>query len=76
MLVTVTTRDGQTYVSRKNSRDFSMHNYPTREQLLAKYWDQINAYDLISHSKAEKLIQLVDRLEELDDIRQITDLLV
>lgn len=74
--VTVTTKDGQRYVTHKNSRDFSMHNYPTREQLLAKYWDQINAYDLISHSKAQELIRLVDRLEELDDIREITDLLV
>ena len=50
-----------------------MHNYPTREQLLAKYWDQVDAYDLIKHSAAEKLIELVDHLEDIEDMREMVE---
>ena len=74
--VTVTTRDGKKYVSEKSSSDFSMHDYPTREQLLAKYWDQVNGGGLLKPENARKLIDLVDRLEELPDMREITDLLL
>lgn len=73
--VTVTTRDGAKHIATKTSDDFSMHDYPTREQLLDKYWSQINAYGLLAHSAAEKCIELVDRLEDLQDMRELTDLL-
>lgn len=74
--VTITTRNGEKFISTKCNHDFNLHNYPTREQLLAKYWDQINAYDLISRSHAQKLIDLVDHLEDVQDMREITELLV
>ncbi len=74
--VTITTKDGRKYVAEKNSGDFSMHDYPTREQLLNKYWDQVNAYGLITQENARKIIDLIDRLEEVEDMRQITDLLL
>ena len=74
--VTITEKDGTRHTVEKNSADFSMHTYPTREQLLAKYWDQINGYGLISHASAQKAIELVDRLEELEDLRELTELLV
>lgn len=74
--VTITERDGTKHTVTKSSNDFSMHTYPTREQLLAKYWDQIDSYSLIPHSAASKLIELVDRLEDITDMREITELLV
>ena len=52
-----------------------MHDYPTREQLLAKYWDQIDAYGLLTHAAAQKAIDLVDHLEDLEDMRELTELL-
>ena len=74
--VTITTKDGQKHVAEKNSTEFSMHTYPTREQLLDKFWDQVNAYGLLSKPAAEKCIELVDHLEDLKDIRELTELLV
>lgn len=74
--VTITTKDGKVYTANKSSTDFNMHTYPTREQLLAKYWDQVNAYGLLKKENAEKLIELVDRLEEIEDMRCITNLLL
>ena len=74
--VTITKKDGTKLEVFKDSNDFDMHNYPTREQFLAKYWDQVDAYGLIKHSAAEKLIELVNHLEDIEDMREITDLLV
>ena len=53
-----------------------MHTYPTREQLLDKFWDQVNTYNLLSKAAAEKCIELVDHLEDLTDMRELTDLLI
>ena len=74
--VTITTKDGKTYTANKSSTDFNMHTYPTREQLLHKYWDQIDTYGLLSHAAGEKCIELIDHLEDLADIRELTELLV
>ena len=74
--VTITTKDGKTYTANKSSTDFNMHTYPTREQLLNKYWDQIDTYGLLSHAAGEKCIELIDHLEDLSDIRELTDLLI
>ena len=74
--VTITTKDGKTYMANKSSTDFNMHTYPTREQLLNKYWDQIDTYGLLSHAAGEKCIELIDHLEDLSDIRELTDLLI
>ena len=73
--VTITEKDGSKHVVEKTSKDFSMHDYPTREQLVAKYWDQIDAYGLLTHAAAQKAIDLVDHLEDLEDMRELTELL-
>ena len=74
--VTITTKDGQKHIAEKSSTDFNMHTYPTRQQLLDKFWDQVNTYELLSKPKAEKVIELVDHLEDLKDIRELTELLI
>ena len=74
--VTITTKDGKTYTANKSSTDFNMHTYPTREQLLQKYWDQIDTYGLLDHAAGEKCIDLIDHLEDLSDIRELTELLI
>ena len=72
---TVYAKDGTKHSIKKTPKDFSMHDYPTREQLLDKFWAQINEYGLISKAKADKCIQLADRLEDLKDMRELTSLL-
>ncbi len=72
----VSEKDGTKHIVTKTSLDFDMHNYPSREQLLSKYWDQINSYGLLTHAKAGKVIDLIDRLEDIDDMREITNLLI
>jgi len=74
--VTIKEKSGATHIVEKTSLDFNMNDYPTREQLLAKYWDQIDAYGLLTYAAANKLIELVDKLEDISDMREITELLV
>lgn len=76
MRATLTLRDGAKIIRKIDSTMFNKFEMPSREQLLNKYWDQINAYGLITHAKAQKAIELVDRLEELSDLRELTELLI
>jgi 2-methylcitrate dehydratase PrpD len=74
--VTIKKKDGNVLVRYKDSSTYDIYrDYPDREQLLSKFWDQVNAYGLLSKASAEKCIELVDHLEELQDIRELTELL-
>ena len=74
--VTITLKNGTKIVRFKDSSAYDVtSSYPTREQLLDKYWDQVTAYGLLPKASAEKCIELVDRLEDLKDIRELTELL-
>ena len=74
--ITVTEKDGTKHVGVSDATQFSMHTWPTREQLLDKFWDQIDAYGIISHAKAQKAIDLCDKLEDVKDMRELTELLM
>lgn len=74
--VRVTKKDGAIEEQVQGPGGFSMHDYPTREQLLGKYWDQIDTYGLLTKARAQKVVDLVDRLEELNDLRELTTLLM
>ncbi len=74
--ITVTEKDGTKHVGVSDATQFSMHTWPTREQLLDKFWDQIDAYGIISHAKAQKAIDLCDKLEDVADMRELTELLM
>ncbi|HCN54037.1 MAG TPA: hypothetical protein DIS88_09680 [Prevotella sp.] len=76
MRATITLQDGTKIVRTMDTTKFNKFELPSQEQILDKYWDQINAYGLLSHAKATKIIELVDHLEELKDMRELTDLLI
>lgn len=52
-----------------------MERYPEKEELIAKFMDQFNSYGKLPEANADKIIDLAFRIEELEDIREFTDLL-
>jgi 2-methylcitrate dehydratase PrpD len=54
----------------------SMHKYPSREEILSKFWDQVEAYKGVSKVKAQKLIETIDHLEETENMKELTELLM
>ena len=73
--IRIRAKNGKKIEHLQTPKEFSMHSTPTREQLLSKYWDQICTYNLITKAKAQKIIDLIDCLEELADVRELTDFL-
>lgn len=53
----------------------SMFQYPTKELLEKKFWDQFNAFGKLPKSTGEKIIELANRIETLTDMREYTELL-
>lgn len=47
-----------------------------REGLIAKFMEQVEFSKMVSKPKAEKLVNLLENLEKLDDVRKITELAV
>jgi len=45
-----------------------------REGLIAKFMEQVEFSKLVSKQKAEKLVNILENLEKLDDVRKITEL--
>ena len=52
-----------------------MFVYPDREALHKKFWDQFNAFGKLPKSTGEKIIELAERIETLEDMREYTSLL-
>ncbi|MBR5931067.1 MAG: MmgE/PrpD family protein [Lachnospiraceae bacterium] len=75
MKLVVEMKDGKVF---EDIQDYaaSMHAYPEKDFLVAKFWDQFNAFGKLPKATGEKIIELADRIEELDDMREYTDLLV
>ena len=48
----------------------------SKEEIVEKFWKQVDFSQSISRGKAEKLLDLIVRLEELDNVKKITELLV
>lgn len=53
----------------------AMSEYPTKEFLKEKFWDQFHAFGKLPDSVGEKIIELCDRIETLPDVREFTQLL-
>lgn len=75
MKVVVEMKDGGVYEDIQNYGD-SMHVYPTREFLLGKFWDQFDTFGKLPKSVGEKIVELADHVETLEDMREYTSLLV
>jgi len=72
--VVVDMYDGRTFTS---TQDYaaSMHAYPTKDFLEAKFRSQCDASGIIPKAKVDKLISLASRIENLSDMREYTELL-
>ena len=68
-------KDGKVFESVQNY-SASMHAYPDKDFLIGKFWDQFNAFGKLPKATGEKILELAYRIEELDDMREYTDLLV
>ena len=75
MKMVVEMKDGNVF---EDIQDYasSMYAYPTREFLISKFWDQFDTFGKLPKSRGEKIIELADKIEKLDDMREYTDLLV
>lgn len=74
MKVIVEMKDGKSY---EDMEDYggSMHDYPSKEFLIQKFWDQFNAYGKLPKSVGEKIVELAGKIETLSDMREYTELL-
>ena len=84
-----TQKDGklELIVKMKNGKQYStvyqygqMRGYPeralSREELLTKYWKNINFCGKIDRSQAEKALDMIENLEKVDNVARLTKLLV
>ena len=75
MKVIVEMKDGASFEAIEDY-GASMHDYPAREFLVQKFWDQFNAYGKLPKSTGEKIVALADKIETLSDMREYTQLMV
>jgi 2-methylcitrate dehydratase PrpD len=48
----------------------------TKDDILAKYWYQVEFSKTVTRKNSQKLLSLLERLEELDNINQVVELMV
>lgn len=73
--IRITTNDGKVYEHLENVGQ-AMHSYPSKEILEAKYWDQVEAFNGISKAKAQKILDLIYKIEDIGNMRELTELLM
>ena len=72
----VTMKDGQTY-SQYVDRPLGEPYKPlTRDGLIDKFMEQVEFSQLVDRKDAEKLVDLLENLEEVKDVNRITELAV
>lgn len=54
----------------------TMHNYPTKEELESKFWDQVNAFNNVSESTGKKLLDMIEKIEDVENMKEFTELLM
>ena len=72
--VRVTTKDGQVYEKLDNGAE--VYRYPTREEILSKFWGQVDAYQSVSRAKAQKILDMIDHIEDVKEMKEYTALLM
>ena len=70
----MTTTDGQVYEKVEDSA--IAYQYPTREEILSKFWDQVDAYQSVSRAKAQKILDMIDHIEDVKQMKEYTKLLM
>lgn len=75
--VEITMNDGRTFSAAVEAPKGDQKNNPMSEdELIAKFWANIEFSKVIAKRDAQKLLKLIDRIEELDNVNRIIRLLV
>jgi 2-methylcitrate dehydratase PrpD len=75
-IVEIKTKDGNRYIRREDYRKGSPENPMSAEDIIDKFRDCAKyGRKQISEQKIEKVIELVNNLEEVDDIGEIIQLI-
>jgi 2-methylcitrate dehydratase PrpD len=79
-------RSVEVVVRMKDGREFSEHTDTwkgdplsdplSKDEIIAKFWRQVDFSQTISKEKAGRILDIVERLEKLDNVQRITELLV
>ena len=73
MKVSAEMKDGKTMEAEE---DFMvMEKRMDKEEIIAKFQDQFDAFGKLPKSHAGKLIELADRIDDIPDMREYTELL-
>lgn len=76
-VLTVMAADGQEYRAESRVPKGDIPGNPlSREELLAKFWDNVAFAGRPAQKDAERLLELLDNLEQVDDVNEVIDLLV
>lgn len=74
MKAAVEMTDGST-VELEMDYSSAMNEYPSREFLIAKFYDQFNTFGKLPKSVGKKIVETADKIETLPDMREFTELL-
>jgi 2-methylcitrate dehydratase PrpD len=74
--VEVVMKDGQRYTEYVKTASGEPSTPMTRDDLVAKFMEQVEFSQMISRPNAEKLVELLEKLDQVDDIRKIVALAV
>lgn len=75
--VTIKMRDGNSFTERVDvAKGNPIHNPISREELLDKFWNNVEFGGKVSREKATKALSLLEKLERLDDVRKVIPLLI
>ena len=79
-------RSVEVVVKMKDGREFSEYTDTwkgdplkeplSKDEIINKFWKQVDFSQTISREKAAKLLDLIEKLEKLDNVKKITELLV
>jgi 2-methylcitrate dehydratase PrpD len=78
-------RSVEVVVKMKDGREFAEHtdiwkgdplsDPLSKDEIIAKFWRQVDFAQTISRERAGRILDLVEKLEELDNVQKITELL-
>jgi 2-methylcitrate dehydratase PrpD len=74
--VKVRMKDGSEFDEFTDIASGDPRNPISREQLMAKFWTNIDFSRTVSRENAEKFVKMVEDLENLDSVKKLVDLLI
>jgi 2-methylcitrate dehydratase PrpD len=74
--VIVKMKDGREFAERRDTYKGEPLNSPlSKEEIIAKFWKQVDFSQTVSREKAGRILDLVEKLEEMSNVQKITELL-